>query len=133
MTLRAWLAVALALLLALASAWWAGQQAGFAAGKAASAESASDQYRKLLEQSGEQIKASQQASTALFQRLDQRARVDWATTQELHDALAKTALSRADCRFPADVMQQLAAARERAATAIAGGLGSTLPAAGGAR
>lgn len=132
MTLRAWLFMALALLLVLAFAWWAGRQAGVAAGQEACAESKSDQYRELLDKAGAQLKAAQQASTALLQRLDQRARADRATTQDLHDALAKTASERAACRFPADVMQQLSAARQRAEASVAGGLGAAMPAAGGA-
>lgn len=132
MTLRTWLAIALALLLGLAFAWWAGRQAGFATGQMACAESQADQYRQLLDQSGMQLKSAQQASTALFQRLDDRARADRATTQDLHDALAKTASERAACRFPADVMQRLSAARQRAEAAIAGGLGAAVPAAAGA-
>lgn len=131
MNLRAWLAIAVALLLGLAFAWWSGRQAGFAAGQVTCAESQVDQYRQLLNQSGAQIKAAQQASTALFQRLDERARADRATTQDLRDALAKTASERAACRFPADVMQRLSAARQRAEAAIAGGLGAAVPATAG--
>lgn len=138
MTPSAWLAVARALFIALGLplglgfAWWSGRQTGIAAGQAACAESKADQYRQQLDQSGAQIKAAQQTSTALFQRLDQHARADRATTQDLRDALAKTASERAACRFPADVMQQLSAARQRAEAAITGGLGAAVPAAGSA-
>ena len=49
------------------------------------------------------------------------------TTKELADALAATASTRRDCRFPADSMLILREARDRAARAAAGGNSVAVP------
>lgn len=74
------------------------------------------------------IDKSNAASRSMRGALASRAAADTQTTQEFKDALAATADSRAGCLFPADVMRQLSAARERAAQAATGGIRGPLPA-----
>ncbi len=81
-------------------------------------------------EAGEEIYAPHR-ERLIFQRLAKRADSDQQTTRELRHALAETAADRAACRFPAGVMQQLETARQRAAKATTGGLGSTVPDPGG--
>ncbi|MBG5359822.1 hypothetical protein, partial [Pseudomonas aeruginosa] len=113
MTWRLGLALALFLVMVATSAWWSGRVAGLADGRAACADAQTRAYRDVLEQSAAQLKAVQDTSAALFQRLAQRADSDQQTTRELRHALAETAADRAACRFPAGVMQQLETARQR--------------------
>ena len=63
-----------------------------------------------------------QASTLLSQQIDARQLADEKSTETIREALKKNAASRTGCRFDADVMQELAGARERAATAASSGL-----------
>lgn len=83
-----------------------------------------------------QATAAQQASRVLEKTIAERRAADRQTTQELRHALAQSAPARVHCVLPADVMQQLAAARAAAARAAAEGLprgaADRLPAAGGA-
>ncbi|BCZ41311.1 TPA: hypothetical protein K8N54_004824 [Serratia marcescens] len=76
------------------------------------------------------------ASQQLAQQIADRAAADDQSTREIRDALKKTAGRRVNCEFDADVMQQLAAAQQRAATAttsgIASRIGGTVPATGAA-
>ena len=51
------------------------------------------------------------------------------TTTEIADALTTTALERADCVFPSDVVRGLQGARDRAAEAAASGIRGALPSA----
>ena len=67
------------------------------------------------------------ASQAMRRLVAERSKADQQSTQELKDALIKTAGNRVDCRFDAGVMQQLSAARERAADAATGGLRHAVP------
>lgn len=71
--------------------------------------------------------AAHAASQQLGQTIDARQIADAKTTREIRDALATTASSRAGCVFDAGVMQQLAAARDRAAAAASGGLRGAMP------
>lgn len=73
------------------------------------------------------VAASQEASTALRTAAAQRQETDTKTTQELRDALIKTAGSRAGCRLDAASLQlvQAAAARAAVATTPARASGST--------
>jgi len=66
--------------------------------------------------------AAQQASRALEQTIAARRAADQTSTRELRHALAQSAAARADCVLPADVVQQLAAARAAAARAAAAGV-----------
>ncbi|WP_113632175.1 hypothetical protein DUT67_14775 [Pectobacterium peruviense] len=75
------------------------------------------------------------ASQQLAQQINARQAADEQSTEAIRAALKKTANSRVMCMFDADVMQQLAAARERAATAATTGItresGSAVRASGG--
>lgn len=73
------------------------------------------------------------ASKAMRAIIDSRTRANSLTTKDLEHALAKTAGNRLDCRFDADVMRQLDAARQGAAEAAAGGLRGTVSTASGAQ
>ncbi|MEW9003685.1 hypothetical protein DZ928_032625, partial [Pseudomonas aeruginosa] len=88
MTWRLGLALALFLVMVATSAWWSGRVAGLADGRAACADAQTRAYRDVLEQSAAQLKAVQDTSAALFQRLAQRADSDQQTTRELRHALA---------------------------------------------
>lgn len=76
------------------------------------------------------------ASQQLAQQIADRAAADDQSTREIRDVLKKTAARRVNCMFDADVMQQIAAAQQRAATAttsgIASRIGGTVPATGAA-
>ncbi|MFW3663970.1 hypothetical protein [Pseudomonas aeruginosa] len=117
MTWRVGLIVFVLLVMVWTAGWWGGREAGLSDGRAACADAQTRAYRDVLEQSATQLKAVQDTSAALFQRLAQRADSDQQTTRELRHALAETAADRAACRFPAGVMQQLETARQRAAKA----------------
>ena len=69
--------------------------------------------------------ASRNIRTAMAARL----LADAQSSKEFKDALASSADSRDGCVFPADVMRQLAAARDRAAKAAASGIAGGVPAA----
>jgi len=127
MTLRQEAMLAFAGLLGLLLAWGSGYQVGGASVRAELAQEDAVNFRQLLAQSQAQLKDSQSQSASLFQRLASRARDDERTTQVLKDALVESAASRASCRFPVGVVQQLDAARQRAAEATTGGLGAALP------
>lgn len=75
------------------------------------------------------------ASQQLAQQINARQAADEQSTEAIRAALKKTAERRVMCEFDADVMQQLAAARERAATAATTGItresGSTVRASSG--
>ena len=69
------------------------------------------------------------ASRNMRRSLASRAEADTQSTQELKNALAATADSRTGCVFPAGVMRQLSAARDRAAQAAASGIQGAMPSA----
>lgn len=62
------------------------------------------------------------ASQQLALQIAARAEADGQSTQEIRDALKKTASSRVNCVFDANVMRQLTAAQQRAATAATNGV-----------
>lgn len=62
-----------------------------------------------------------QASTLLSQQIDARQQADEKSTEAIREALKKNAASRTGCRFDADVMQELARAREQASTTATSG------------
>ena len=82
---------------------------------------------QMLESHKSLVAAAGQASKAMRAALAQRAAHDAQTTQEFRHALTSSAASRAGCVFPADVMQQLTQARDRAAQAATSGVRSALP------
>lgn len=120
----------LALLLALAGAalgYWRGHAAGALAAEAKHNANAVQGMTQLLESHSALIKQTGAASAALRRAVAAREQADEAATQELKDALAITASTRADCRHDAGVMRSLEAARERAARAAAGGSDGAVP------
>ncbi|TDK65993.1 hypothetical protein [Sapientia aquatica] len=62
------------------------------------------------------------ASRAMRAALAARSATDDDATKELTNALTQTAANRVDCRFDDNVMRQLNAARDRAATSSASGI-----------
>lgn len=122
----------LALVLGLAGAvggFFYGHHAGAVAESAKRDGQAVKDLAGLIDSHKDLIKAAGAASKAMRGAIAKRAAQDAQTTQEFKDALTPTADSRAGCVFPADVMRQLAAARDRAAQTAAFGVRGALPAA----
>ncbi len=123
--------------IALVVTWFLGSSSaydlGHAEGQAAAAQQCQQAQLSALQQVIDSTHgltaAANAASQALGQTISARQQADARTTKEIRDALATTAPQRADCVFDAGVMQQLDAARHRAAQAAAGGIGRELPAA----
>ena len=124
------LAVLVALVGAAGGYWW-GRTDGSAVAKARQAEQLVGDMQQLLQQHASLVSRSHAASTALRRAAAERSKTDSRTTKELQDALAKTADSRAGCRFDDGVMRHLQAARDRAASAAAGGSAGAVPGAAG--
>lgn len=122
-----------ALCIALAATWLLGSSTGYDLGHAAAVQQCQQAQLGAVQQVIDSTKgltaAANAASQALGQTISARQQADARTTKEIRDALATTAPQRADCVFDAGVMQQLDAARHRAAQAAAGGIGRELPAA----
>ncbi|HBL7015549.1 hypothetical protein AB6V67_12390 [Serratia marcescens] len=97
---------------------------------------AADALNQFITGAKELTAQANAASQQLAQQIADRAAADNQSTREIRDALKKTADRRVNCEFDADVMQQLAAAQQRAATAttngIASRIGGTVPATGAA-
>jgi hypothetical protein len=125
------LAMVVAALALLGGYWW-GRTDGASVAKAKQAEQLVADMGTLLDKHAGLVTASNAASQTLRRAAAARGQVDLRTTKELKDALAKTADSRAGCRFDAAVMQHLEGARERAAAAAAGSRDGAVPAATGA-
>lgn len=89
-----------------------------------------DQLNTMLHAQARLVGEAKAASRGMRAAAAQRAAEDARTTREFKDVLQATAGSRDGCEFPADVVRQLDAARERAAQAAAGGLRAAVPAAG---
>lgn len=81
----------------------------------------------LIESHQDLIKQAGITSKAMRRALALRMSHDEQTTKEFKDALRASAASRAGCVFPADVMRQLATARDRAAEAATGGVQHQVP------
>ena len=75
------------------------------------------------------ITQANNASRSIRTAMAARLLADAQSSKEFKDALASSADSRDGCVFPADVMRQLAAARDRAAKAAASGIAGGVPAA----
>lgn len=73
------------------------------------------------------VKRSSAASRELRNAVALREQADKKSSEELSHELAETADSRAGCVFPAGVMRNLAAARDRAAEAAARGIRGAVP------
>lgn len=79
-------------------------------------QQAADALNQFIDGTRQLTAQANQASTLLSQQIDARQRADEKSTEAIREALKKNAASRVDCRFDADVMQELARAREQAAT-----------------
>ena len=75
------------------------------------------------------VKRSGAANKGMRTALAQLDKANTQTTTEIADALTTTALERADCVFPPDVVRGLQGARDRAAEAAASGIRGALPSA----
>lgn len=126
MTWRALISGVLVGLALLWLTWTAGRFTGRAEATVSCSRANAKAYQDLLDQSAVHLQEAHTSSVTLFQQLRLRHEAERATTEELRHVLAETADSRADCRFPDSVMQQLESARDRAAEATTGGLGSPL-------
>lgn len=109
----------------------AGYAQGYADANAACHKTNLAALQVVLDNAQELAQNAHAASQALAKSIGERQQADAKSTQELRNALALTASERTACRFDADSLLHLAAARERAATAVAGGIGGAMPAAGG--
>ncbi|VGA67046.1 hypothetical protein [Klebsiella pneumoniae] len=87
-------------------------------------QQAADSLNQFIDGARQLTAQANQASTLLAQQINARQQADEKSTEAIREALKKNAASRAGCRFDADVMQELAGARERAATAASSGLAS---------
>ncbi|HEG4374008.1 MULTISPECIES: hypothetical protein [Klebsiella] len=87
-------------------------------------QQAADSLNQFIDGARQLTAQANQASTLLAQQINARQQADEKSTEAIREALKKNASSRAGCRFDADVMQELAGARERAATAASSGLAS---------
>ena len=75
------------------------------------------------------VKRSGAANKGMRAAVAQLEKANTQTTTEIADALTTTALERADCVFPSDVVRGLQGARDRAAEAAASGIRGALPSA----
>ena len=124
------LAVVLAnLAAAVLGARWLLQQAdatgyarGLAEGKAKCQQADLDRLAGVLDSIPALTEAAHQASRQIEASIAARRQADQKTTEDLRHALAITAPARTGCVFDDAVVRALAAARERAARAAAGGL-----------
>lgn len=123
---------------------WGGFQAGHKQGMAdarlecsrSQTRQAADALNQFIAGAKELTAQANAASQQLAQQIADRAAADDQSTREIRNALKKTAARRVNCEFDADVMQQLAAAQQRAAAAATNGVtgraGGALPATGAA-
>ena len=122
--------IALVLCLAAAVAgFFYGKHQGALAESAKRDGKAVAQLQQLITSHQGLIGQANRASLALRALAAARLEADNKFSQEFKDALKPTAASRAGCVFPADVMRQLTAARDRAAKAAASGIAGGVPAA----
>lgn len=123
--------------IALAVSWLLGSSTaydlGYAEGKAAAVlqcqQAQLDALQAVIDSTQGLTAAANTASQELGKTISARKLADAQTTKEIRHALAITAPERAGCVFDAGVMQQLDAARSRAAEAAASGVRQAVPAA----
>ncbi|MBX3654162.1 MAG: hypothetical protein KF686_08245 [Ramlibacter sp.] len=120
-------------LLACAASVGGGYYFGLADGRAserahADAAALAD-LTQMIKAHSDLVKRAGEASKALRQATAQRAEQDAQSTLEIKNALQATAGDRVNCLFPAGVMLQLTAARDRAAAGAANGVRGALPSA----
>lgn len=123
--------VFIGLLLAIAASFFAGRLLGNAEGHAQATQQCLAQQitrqTALLNEIENVTRDAKTASIALHNTIAERQKADEQTTREIRHALKQTANQRIECVLPADVMQQLHAARERANAAATGGVSSAVP------
>lgn len=88
----------------------------------AKTQKAADSLNQFIASTQALTSQANTASRQLAIQIAARAAADDQSSREIRDALKKTAAARVNCVFDADIMQQLATARERAATAAASGI-----------
>lgn len=128
------LAVVLALVLlfaAISKASHDGYRSGYADGQLAASEKCQhaqlESITAVIDSARGLTAAANEASQQLGRTISARQQADAKATKEIRHALALSVSQRADCVFDADVMQQLEAARDRAAQAAAGGIRGPVP------
>ncbi|EAP1480019.1 hypothetical protein JMI38_001794 [Salmonella enterica] len=84
-------------------------------------QQAADSLNQFIAGTRQLTAQANQASTLLAQQINARQLADEKSTEAIREALKKNAASRVGCRFDADVMQELARAREQAATTATSG------------
>ena len=132
MKIVAWLfAVLLSALAAAGGGYWRGHADGKAADLAAQDHKEVAALGALLQSHADLARQANAASAGLRAQLAARQASDRQFSREFRNALKQSEADRADCRFGADIVQRLGAARERAAQAAAGGGAATVPAASG--
>lgn len=117
--------------LAAVSGFLFGRHVESNAQRAQTAEKTIQSLSSLIDAGQHLVEDSQAASRDMRNALALRNAQDQKSTKELRDVLAKTAGSRADCRFDADSMRLIHTARDRAATAASSGVLDGMPAAAG--
>lgn len=108
-----------------------GYERGLAAGRAECQQETIDELTVLITSSQYLVRQAHTASQHLAKTISDRQQADATSTRELRHALALTAAERAQCRFDAVSLRHVESARDRAAAAAAGGIGSAMPAASG--
>lgn len=75
----------------------------------------------------DQIRSAHQTSLSLNENLHRYHQLGEKTSDELQTILAQTAHARAECRFDADSLRKLEQSRQRAVSAVTGGVAGALP------
>jgi hypothetical protein len=110
-----------------AGGYFVGDSHGTAAAKASQDAKTVTDLTSIIDAGQTLIIDSNAASKSMREALAQRSLSDSKTTQEIKNALAKTAAGRVGCRFDDNVMRDLIQARDRAAAAAAGGIRPSVP------
>jgi hypothetical protein len=121
------LIIVLTALFGTGGGYWYGRADGVAAQQARQDHQAVTDLTGIIDSHKTLIDQANSASVAMRQATARREATDRKTTEEFRHALAATADSRAGCVFDDGVVRQLAAARDRAAAAAAGGIRDPLP------
>lgn len=82
---------------------------------------AGDALNQFIDGAKQLTTQANQASVLLAQQINARQKADEKSTEAIREALKKTADSRVNCMFDADIMQELARARDQAAASAIGG------------
>ena len=106
-------------------------QAGYQAATLAFEQEAKQTLQIQLDHLNAQLEAANQTHLSMLKKVSEYQAQGEQTTDELQKILAKTASRRVDCRFDADSLQRLDAARKRAADAATRGFNPAVPDAAG--